>query len=174
MEIDEPVFLEKYTPQWAARFRAERARVRAALQGFGVQVEHIGSTAVAGMTAKPIVDILCGVGSYPPSDALTEAVTRLGYECHGECGVCGRVYFTRRSGAERFNLHICLFEGQIWNDNLLLRDHLRTHPEQAAAYSALKETIVSRGEIRLIEYSAQKGDLISSMLRAARQNGTDT
>ena len=171
MHIDEIVSLEKYTPLWPVQFLAEKDRLQAALNAPSPCIEHIGSTSIAGMTAKPIIDILFGVEQYPPPNVLTETVTQLGYVCHGECGVHGRIYFTRRSGERKFNLRICLLGGNIWNDNILLREYLKAHPNKVREYSALKETNLSHWEIRLLEYSSLKADFISDMLRSAKPTG---
>lgn len=81
--LDEAVHLESYQAAWAILFRLEQARLAAALGVAREAVEHIGSTAVPGLSAKPIVDIMVGTSAFPPPAAWTRSLERLGYEALG-------------------------------------------------------------------------------------------
>lgn len=161
----EPVELADPDPRWAARFAAEGERIRTALASLDPLVEHIGSTAVP-LRAKPIVDIQVGVDQ--PARAVAE-LCGLGYAHHGQGGIPGREYLTRRSPA--FNVHVFLRSSPVLRDNVLLRDHLRADPAAAEAYARAKAAAVSGGATDLLSYSEAKRAAVSALLQAARRAG---
>lgn len=101
-------------------------------------IEHIGSTSIPGIWAKPIVDIMIGVKSLPLEKSQICKVIELGYEYLGEAGVSGRIYFRKRF-PKAYNVHITQFGNLIWNNNILLRDFLRSNKDEAMRYSELKK-----------------------------------
>lgn len=108
--------------------------ISAALRELPVDVAHIGSTAVPGLDAKPIIDIQ--VGSPDDLVGTTIAVLRsLGFEPLGQSGVSGREYLRRRSG-NPVNVRVVQRHGRLWSDNILFRDYLRANPVAAARYAA--------------------------------------
>ncbi len=131
------VSLDPYSAERPSRYRAAAA-LRAALGGNLVAAHHVGSTAVAGLAAKPIVDILLVVGEIERVAGSEGAMRRLGYAPRGEYGVAGR-YFVRKEG-ERSTHHVHVFEvgHPAVARPLAFRDYLRAHPEQAARYGRLK------------------------------------
>jgi GrpB-like predicted nucleotidyltransferase (UPF0157 family) len=152
-------------PAWAARYAAEAERIRAALAGMEPAIEHIGSTAVP-LRAKPIVDIQVGVDE--PARAVA-ALGALGYAHHGQGGIPGREYLTRREPA--FNVHVFARANPVLRDNLRLRDHLRAHPAAAAEYARAKEAALAGGARDLDSYSDAKRAAVTALLEAARRAG---
>jgi GrpB-like predicted nucleotidyltransferase (UPF0157 family) len=124
-------------------------------------VEHIGSTAVEGLEGKPIIDLLVGVRTLDPDARF------LDYEPCGEAGVPGRLYFRRR-GLRPFNAHVVLHGGELWRDNVLLRDFLRAHPEEAQRYAQRKRDAIAAGATTLLRYSDEKGPLVAELVERAR------
>ena len=167
MEVDEPVTLAEYDPEWGRQAAAEIARLRARLHAPGVRIEHIGSTAVEGCEAKPIVDLLIGA---EPSErpAVAAAVESAGYESLGEAEP-GRIYLRRRSPA--FNVHVVALDSALWHENLLLRDHLRRSATARARYVAAKRRAVE-AEPRLLAYSRAKSAVLAELLAEARERAT--
>jgi len=131
-------------------------------------MEHIGSTAIAGMHAKPIVDIMLGLDGFPASPAVSDRLRSIGYEALGEAGVPGRLYFRKRQPIA-FNVQAVLFGGPHWNDNLLLRDFLSGHPEEARRYADEKRHAIDAGHRMLLAYSAAKASIVTELLAAAHQ-----
>ncbi len=135
------VRLVAHDPAWAALFRAEAARVRSALgPDRPLALEHMGSTAVPGLVAKPVLDVLAGrpaAGDHAPYVTVFEAS---GYRYRGEFGIPGRHYFVRDDAAGRrtHQVHLVEYDGAFWCAHLAFRDALRRSPERAAAYAALK------------------------------------
>jgi GrpB-like predicted nucleotidyltransferase (UPF0157 family) len=151
-------------PRWPARFAAERARLLGALAGRPAEVEHIGSTSVPGLPAKPVIDIL--VGRPPGSEAApyVEALTAAGYEHRGEAGIPGREYF-RRGTPRSHHLHLVELGGALWRDHLRFRDRLRADPAAAAAYAALKRRLAAEHAHDRAAYTAAKAPFIAGVLR---------
>jgi GrpB-like predicted nucleotidyltransferase (UPF0157 family) len=161
--LDEPIHLEQYRLEWDEVFRSERNRLAASLEIPLVAIEHIGSTALPGISAKPIVDIMIGAQSVPPPAAWTEILARLGYEVLGEAGVPGRWYFRLRTVPFR-NAHIVLRNGEHWVRNLAFRNYLRRSPEAARRYESAKLAAVSAGATTLVAYSRAKSSVIEGLL----------
>jgi len=167
MQIDEPVHLEPYDESWNELYRSERERLLRAVGGLTKAIEHFGSTSVPGMTAKPIIDILAGVeDTSVAADEIVRRLKGIGYEHLGEAGIPGRQYFRQR-GLHDYNVHIVQYGGELWNNNLLLRDYLREHPEEAQRYSDMKKHILERGAQTLLSYSDQKHAFVSRLLERA-------
>jgi GrpB-like predicted nucleotidyltransferase (UPF0157 family) len=164
--VDEPVVVLAYDPSWPGRFAAEARRLRERLPAAAVALEHVGSTAVAGLDAKPVVDIQVGVRGEP--DGLVEPLRALGYEALGEAGVPGRLYFRRRTPGAAFNVHVVAHEGPLWRDNLRLRDHLRAHPADARRSAAAKRCAAAAAPDSLLRYSALKASVVAEVLERAR------
>jgi NAD-dependent deacetylase len=142
----EPVEIVEHDPGWAAAGAEEATRVAAALEA--VAVEHVGSTAVPGLAAKPVLDLLAGLPSAEVVPERIRAMEALGYECLGEFGLPGRIFF--RKGAERRTHHVHAVEhgGGHWRRHLAVRDFLRAHPEEAARYAEVKRAAVASARDR--------------------------
>lgn len=166
-EVDEPIHLRPYNPEWPALFASEARRIAAALPA-GVAVEHIGSTAVPGLLAKPIIDIMLGTGSGHSLDRLRPALVALGYEDMGEAGVPGRLYFRLRAETA-FNIALVAHGGSIWIANLALRDYLRTNPAAVRQYADAKRAAWESGARSLLAYSECKSAVVERLLARARQ-----
>ena len=168
IDIDEPITVEPYSPAWVAQFASERAVLCHALSIEPLRVEHIGSTAVVGMHAKPIVDVMLGLDGFPAPSALSGQLGSLGYEAFGEAGVPGRLYFRKRAPTA-FNVQAVAFRGPLWWDNLLLRDFLTAHPAEAQRYNDEKLRAFHAGHRTLLSYSAAKASAIAELLADARR-----
>jgi len=142
MEINEKIHIEEYNPEWVRQYENEKEHLCNALGDAVLGIEHIGSTSIPGIWAKPIIDIMIGVKSLPLEECLIDKVIELGYENLGEAGVSGRIYFRKRF-PEAYNVHITQFGNLIWKNNVLLRDFLRSNKDEAIRYSELKKMIIS-------------------------------
>jgi GrpB-like predicted nucleotidyltransferase (UPF0157 family) len=163
-EVDEPVEIVAPDPRWPAEFGAEAARLREAL-GADAALEHIGSTAVPGLAAKPIVDVMLGVDSLAESQAVVDRVLALGYVDRG--GAPGRRYLVRR-GERNVNVQVVERHGQLWRDNLLLRDFLRASLAAARRYEAAKRAAAESSPF-LLGYSEAKRAALEALLDEARR-----
>ena len=136
-----PVVLSPWTPDWAVRAEALIAALHAAAPGAFVAVHHIGSTAVPGLTAKPVIDLLGETGDLALIEAARPALEAGGWRWRGENGVAGRRYFTRddpETGARDVHLHVYAAGDPALAWHLAFRDRLRAEPATAAAYAREK------------------------------------
>jgi GrpB-like predicted nucleotidyltransferase (UPF0157 family) len=168
--LDESVHLEPYDPAWEQAFQSEQKHLSNGL-GLAIRtIEHIGSTAVPGLLAKPIVDIMIGVTQFPPPTPWSETIVALGYEAFGEAGVPERLYFRKRNRVP-YNVHVVEHHGVHWVNNLALRDYLRGSPEAATHYASVKRAAIAAGATTLLTYSAAKGTVVEELLRRALERG---
>jgi GrpB-like predicted nucleotidyltransferase (UPF0157 family) len=138
--------LADYDPEWPTEFAREGERIANALGNLAKRVEHYGSTAVQGMRAKPIIDILIGVTPFEDWEACKAPLERLGYDYAANAGVPGHRIFGRgRDATERtYLVHIVAFLGDEWCSNLALRDALRTDDKLRAANVAHRNIVMTR------------------------------
>lgn len=151
MEIDEKIQIENHNPEWFKQYDLEKNLLYKALGESVLGIEHIGSTSIPGILAKPIVDIMIGVKSLPLEKFQIKKVIELGYEYLGEAQVSGRLYFRKRF-PRKFNVHVTQIGSEIWNNNIVLRSYLLQNKEEAKRYSDFKKSIISGGITTLLEY----------------------
>lgn len=162
-----------YDPQWPVRAAQERLLVARTLALPADRVEHVGSTAVPGLGAKPIIDLMVGLEVEPvtpdgePARTLLQSI---GYVINGTETAPGTLY-CRKAEPRRFNLHATRFGKVFWSDHLRFRDWLRTHPEDAADYERLKREILAGMSDSPSQpaYNAAKASLIAEILARARK-----
>jgi GrpB-like predicted nucleotidyltransferase (UPF0157 family) len=138
----ELVTVVDYDPCWPQVFAEESGRVRAALGDSAVAVEHIGSTAVPGLAAKPVIDVLAGLRTLDLTRAQIEAMEALGYEYLGEYGIPGRLFF-HKGRPRSHHVHAVLLGSDLWQRHLVFRDFLRAHSDEAQRYGNLKRNLAA-------------------------------
>jgi GrpB-like predicted nucleotidyltransferase (UPF0157 family) len=167
--LDERITVCAADPAWPSWFQLEAARLRSAVPGDLVpDIQHIGSTAVPGLDAKPIVDLMVGIGELGRIADLVERLERLGYESLGEAGVAGRWALRKRDVAQSSNIAIVAHDGDWWKLNLAVRDFLRANAEAARNYASAKWHAVSNGADMLLAYSDAKRVVIERIAAEAR------
>src|SRR5215470_2955941 len=151
-----------YDPEWPLVFEAERARIHTVLGELARGIEHYGSTAVAGLRAKPIIDILVGVQPLDDWIKCKAPLESLGYDYAENAGVPDHFIFGRgRDRTERTHLvHVVELEGEAWRSSLAFRDALRSHESLRAAYVRMKEQAVARAPQGRAKYNEAKQSFI--------------
>jgi GrpB-like predicted nucleotidyltransferase (UPF0157 family) len=165
---DQLITIRDYDPRWPDRYGEERRRLLGALDGIVVGIEHTGSTAVPGLEAKPIIDISVSVSQLPLEERQVTALQQLGYEYLAESGVPGRLYFRKRE-PQGFNVYVVQRESSLWDHNLLFRDYLQAHPDEARRYGSLKRKLARQAPHDLLLYTDRKGRFICRTLERARE-----
>ncbi len=165
-EVDEPISIVGYDPMWPSLFEGEQRRVQDLLGDRITGVEHFGSTAVVGMSGKPIIDLLVGVTDLRVAYANVPDLQSIGYENFGEIFIPGRLYLRRR-GAQNFNIAMTVEGGEFWRLQLMVRDYLRAHPEEIAAYSKSKRDTFDSGAGLYSTYSKAKAPFLSGLVERA-------
>lgn len=154
----------EYDRAWPLKYEKEKEKITAILKENCAGIWHIGSTAVPGLAAKPILDILCAVQSLEAVDALSEDFARLGYEYLGEFGIPGRRYL-RKGGDERTH-QIHIFQADDQHNirrHLAVRDYLRSHEAARAAYAELKKKLAQRFPYDIEGYCDGKEEFVQRM-----------
>ena len=157
-----------YDPMWPRGFAAEADRLAQACRALPLRIEHIGSTAVPGLSAKPIIDILIGVPPRAVRAPYVAAIRDLGYEHLGAHGIPGRDYF-RRGSPRTHHVHLVSWSSTVWHDHLLFRDWLRQNESAALEYAVLKRELHAQFADDRSGYSESKSPFIKATLRRARE-----
>ena len=171
-----PIEIVDYDATWPRQFEEEKRRVLAAIGRYVAAVEHVGSTAVSGLAAKPIIDILVGLRSLADATNCINPLKGLGYEYmpEWEAELPERRYFRRVEPRPRtHHIHMVETTSEFWRKQLLFRDYLRAHPEDARAYQTLKRDLATRFEVGR-DYAAAKSVFISAILDKADRASTLT
>lgn len=166
----EPVHVVPYDSAWPARYEQERALLEEAIAAWAPGgIHHIGSTAIPGLEAKPIIDILLGVESVEPAPELFTRLAGLGY-LHAPWRVQGMHWFCKPDPRRRtHHLHLVPVGSERFRDSLLFRDYLREHRDTAVEYSALKLRLAIEFEHDRDGYTNSKSSFISATIRRARE-----
>jgi GrpB-like predicted nucleotidyltransferase (UPF0157 family) len=171
----EPIVIVAYDPQWAAMYEEEKARILDAIGEKVLAIEHIGSTAVPGLGAKPIIDMMAGIRSMSHSMDCIQPLEELGYEYFFYPEFPTRRFFRDGPmGEGPHHLHMTEYLSGFWREKLTFRDFLRTHHEVAQEYHKLKTEWADRfgaDRERYEAYTEAKTSFIESVLARARTAG---
>jgi GrpB-like predicted nucleotidyltransferase (UPF0157 family) len=161
------VIVEDYDPAWPRDFELLRQRIWPVLADVALRIEHVGSTSVPGLAAKPIIDMTIVVGSRLEVPATIERLAALGYVHRGNLGIDDREAFDHPAGLRRHNLYVCPADTIGVVNQIAVRDYLRAHPEAAARYGVLKKELADRFPGDIDSYVLGKTDFVLEILRRA-------
>lgn len=166
------VKLAPYREVYKLLFARESKKIAEAIGDNAIQIYHVGSTAIVGAIAKPLLDISVCVRDINSIDA--HAMEILGYECMGEYGIPGRCYFVKRKDGDISTHHVhCFSEGhENLVNQLLFRDYLNTHPEAVREYNELKLSLLEKYSKERHKYTECKTDFIMNIIQLARNELT--
>lgn len=164
-----------YDNGWPARFLAEAACIRASMGRLALRIEHVGSTAVPGLAAKPVIDIQVSVASLETPGTYTEILAHLGYS-HIPLGPFDTVYpFFQKPATHpgTHHIHLCVQGSEQESRHLAFRDYLRSHPAIAAEYGQIKRSLAAAHDGATLEscerYSLAKTPFVSAVLAHAME-----
>jgi len=163
-----PIHIVPYDPSWPAQFERERALLADGLGAWIVApIEHVGSTAVPGLAAKPVIDIMAPVQSLAASRDALSACASLGY-LYAPYRSDVMHWFCKPSAALRtHHLHLVPLGSPMWTEKLVFRDYLRRNPAVAAEYAELKQRLARLYEFDRETYTDAKGPFIQRVVEAA-------
>ncbi|MDE2836901.1 MAG: GrpB family protein [Chloroflexota bacterium] len=162
------VEIVEYNPDWPLAFEREAASILAACGPLVDEVHHVGSTAVPGLAAKPVLDIMPVAAGPAEAHAAVARMAMLGYRCLGENGISGRLYFEKDvNGRTVAHIHMFPAGHPAIRTHLAFRDYLRTHPEAARDYERLKRDLAARHRNYREAYTDAKAAFIESIIAAA-------
>jgi GrpB-like predicted nucleotidyltransferase (UPF0157 family) len=162
-----PIVVADYDEAWATRFDDIARPVRDALGGIGAEVEHIGSTSVPGLAAKPVIDIDVVVPSAEDVPTAIERLRTLGYVYQGDKGIKGREAFMWPRGASPHHLYVVVAGSPPHTGHIEFRNYLRQHPDVAQEYAALKKGLAERHRDDRLAYTEAKSEFVIAALQAA-------
>lgn len=166
------VTIVEYDEAWAQLFAAEKAMLQQVVGDPAVEIEHMGSTSVAGLAAKPVIDILIGLGDFSMADSLVPKIAATGYEYIKEFEVemPYRRYFTKpHRGADTHHIHMVAMGSEFWTKMLLFRDYLRVNSHARVAYANLKKDLAKLEWKDVDEYATAKTAFIRQTEKAAEE-----
>lgn len=166
------VKLLPHNPIWLQLFEEEKARLLQALGDKIIDIQHIGSTSIPGIVAKPIIDISVGIKSMKNSHQFIPLLEALGYEYRPNFGGPNiQLMFVKGEEKSRTHyLHLMKYNGQIWQDDILFREFLRRNPKRAKEYANLKQELAKQFADDRTRYTASKADFIKETLKIAKNN----
>lgn len=171
------IAINPYDASWPSLFDEEARRLHAAFGSVAVRIEHVGSTSVAGLAAKPVIDIQVSVASLLPHGCYVQTMAALGYR-HVALGDFDFVYPFFHKPPEwpsTHHVHLCEAGGEQEWKHLAFRNHLRAHTEAARQYEALKRELAkvhSGAKLQAMEaYSLAKSEFVANVLRSAKARG---
>ena len=153
-----------YDPAWPARFEALRSGVDEAVRGIVISIEHVGSTSVPGLAAKPVIDMTVVVASQRDVPAAIEQLARIGYRHRGDLGIAGREAFHAPAHLPDHRLYVCVQDSPALANHLAVRDWLRSHPKDARAYGALKRHLAGAFRDDIDGYVDGKTEFLAAIL----------
>jgi GrpB-like predicted nucleotidyltransferase (UPF0157 family) len=161
-----------YDPGWPERFQQEQALIVSAIGAHVVQIEHVGSTAVPGLAAKPVIDIMIGIAALERAPQCIAPLERLGYAYvpeHEQQMPYRRFFHKDTAGRRSHHLHLVETSHEFWSRHLLFRDYLRRHGDTMQAYAALKREFAMRYVDDMAGYTDAKAAFIQHVERRARE-----
>jgi GrpB-like predicted nucleotidyltransferase (UPF0157 family) len=164
------IVVVRYDPLWAERFRSEAALIAGIFGEELLSIHHIGSSAILGMSAKPIIDIMPIVSNIQKVEALNSAMMRIGYQPLGEYGIAGRRFFVKGGDATRTH-HVHSYQAghpEVAR-HLDFRDYLADHPAEAQEYAELKAKLAGQYRNDIDGYMRGKDAFIKSILVQAQK-----
>lgn len=165
--MPDPIFVVPYEPTWPALFQKLSTALRNELGPVALRIDHIGSTSIEGLAAKPIIDMQVSVTSFEPLNAFRSPLERLGYVFRANNDDLTKRYFREAPGTRRTHIHVR--QAGSWSEQfaLLFRDYLRQHPADAARYADLKFHLAEALRNERHKYVDAKSPLIWEIMQLA-------
>lgn len=163
------VKLTPYNQLWEKIFAQEKEKLTTALKNISIGIEHIGSTAIRGVVAKPVIDIMVGIRSlndYGSVEKVAIQIAQLGYELREDRSTPDHFLFVKGPELNRtHNLHLVEYNGKLWREDIFFRDYLRQHPQEAKEYGELKAELADKYVQEQEKYYFGKRNFIDDILK---------
>lgn len=166
-----PIIISPYDAKWRDIYEDEKQKILRVIANKIIAIEHIGSTAVPNLAAKPIIDIMVGVKDFAIAKKCIEPLKTIEYEYvpQYEVDIPDRRFFNRGPNLpnQHFHLHMVIYGENFWVTHLLFRDYLRSHPEIALQYQTLKQKLAKQYVTDIMGYCDGKSEFIQNIVRLA-------
>lgn len=159
------VVVEPYNPLWASAFQDIKKELASVLKDRCIAIEHVGSTSVVGLSAKPVIDIDVVIDH--TFDEVKKGLESIGYTHEGDLGITGREAFKykHKHHLMKHHLYVCEKDALELRKHLTLRDHLRTHPEDLKFYGTLKKKLAHKFPYDIDSYIEGKSEFVLSIYK---------
>ncbi len=164
------VELAPYTYEWKEEYNKEEKLLYSVIGKYVLDIQHVGSTSIEGLDAKPIIDIAVAVESLDKVECFKDLLENIGYQYRGNAGIEGRLMFAKGSEDLRTHyLHIEILNGPIWKNHIYFRDYLRLHKEYIYQYLDLKRDLAEKFRDDRYSYTNEKDKFINMVLEKAKE-----
>lgn len=157
----------EYDPRWTMEFESEKNGLQSVIGDTALKIEHIGSTSVPGLAAKPVIDILIEVSSLELLDLKCQALEVIGYKARGEYGIPGRRYFQKGGDKRTHHVHVFLRGDQHLTRHRAFKDYLKAYPAIAQEYALIKRESATNCQHDSALYQSLKNGFIQQHERVA-------
>ena len=155
--------------EWETTARQTIKELKLILENIAVDIQHIGSTAIKNISAKPIIDIVIGVYDFKEILALNDKLSENGFIFRGQDMPEQYLYVCGESDFRTHHIHVVIYNSSAWNNYINMRDYLNCHAADAHAYSRLKESLAKRYPNDRQKHTAMKSDFINNILLKAQE-----
>ncbi|NBD22342.1 GrpB family protein [Paenibacillus glycinis] len=163
----DPIVIMPYDANWPAEFNEIGSRLRHALAARALRIDHIGSTAIVGLDAKPVIDIQVSVERFNDKRELAELFAELGYLLRDDNPDLTKRYFRESDGMRRTHIHVREQGSFTEQLALLFRDYVRAHAHEAKRYAAVKHSLAKSLRHERDRYTEEKEPYVWDILRSA-------
>ena len=164
------VKLFSYKPLWKKLYKKEEKSLLNILGKDILDIQHVGSTSIPGVKSKPIIDIAVGVKSLKIGKKFIGPLKKMGYECKGNAGVRGRLFFANGNENNRTHyLHIEKLNSRNWKNHIIFRDYLCKHKKAVKEYNILKEKLAKKFKNDRDQYTAKKEFFIKKIINKCQE-----
>lgn len=164
------VKLLPYTDEWKRLYNKEEEIMLSIIKDYVIDIQHIGSTSIPGLTAKPIIDIIIGIKTFTDLPIIIKELKANGYIYRPKSSTDERVLFVKGTdGIRTHHIHVVKWKGDEWNNNILFRDYLTKYSEIAEEYSKLKNSLSKKYKNDRNTYTESKNEFIQNVIMRARR-----
>lgn len=163
------VELYSYSPEWKTEYEKEKKILVKVLSNYALDIQHVGSTSIPNLCAKPIIDIAVAVKDEKTLEKLIPILTQAGYDVKNSIEESGEILAHRGPPELRtHHVHVEVINSTYWNNHILFRDYLLSHPNEVKKYEQLKKQLKELYENDRQLYTASKNDFIQSIIQKAK------
>ena len=163
------VVLRTHNPLWGELFKQEKELISSVIADFLIDIQHIGSTVIPNIVAKPIIDIAVAIDSIDNIEKIIPPLENIGFIYRGEQGIPDRHLFVKGGENVRTHLHVMQKGHYEWDKHILFRDYLKKHPNDAKQYSELKQKLFLKYGNDREKYTDSKSDFIQNIIKKAKK-----
>ena len=162
------VVVERHNPEWEIIAKDTIEKLKSVLQDVAIDIEHVGSTSIKDIVAKPIIDIVIGVNVFEDILKMNNTLEEHGFIFRGQDHPDQYLYICGKGDLVTHHIHVTIYNSETWDNYINLRDYLNAHPDEAKKYSLLKEELAKKFVNDRKTYTSSKSDFIDNLLKKAK------